>query len=663
MHAQFDANDQITGFNVQVYYQNPSTGAYSLAYDGLDDATDVGNGIYYYDSGDLNSDGITDFFTVNSSGNVSLYQFDDNLQPLPLISTNLTVPQSFVTSPAFVGNTLQLADVNGDGHQDVVYADTNNVLYYFRNSGVTSGNPQFTGPYSLLTLNTYVYNSRTKRQKPSFMDVDGDGVLDIVLTWQNGVTSKVIHVAFGTVTSAGAYQVATTYNATQLGLPTNNFYNEHTFADVNGDGLVDFIRPVKVSGVLGWAVHENKGNRTFGTQDLIGSGLGIHEHSTSDEAGYNYVRIQPRWGKGLRVADIDSDGAAELIVATSSNDDVCVEFNGNPNSSGSLEPYGLNVCNDAMHAPKAELYSHPGYQIDIDFGRYDIRRFNWSVIDIAQTSSGLGVSRIVSNIVKAPMLSFVDLYGNYTSGLNIADVNNDGFSDFTYTVMTSYSQTASHGEHMTIAGTPYYMATLGVSHTLSSPPAYGGYYEQLNDATTGFNAGKLVDTNSEVVNGLGHTYEWQYSPLSRPHANRAGGAFYTVPGFNANDERYVTNDTYREHFYFTSSMYVVSDTLESNGVGGLNETEYNYREAVYNTAGRGFQGFRQIIVDDKARGSRAVSTFHQIFPFAGKLESIRTCLVSDGNLCSQPLTDNTYSYVAKKHGECIGQMGLSVLTN
>ncbi|WP_205701931.1 FG-GAP-like repeat-containing protein, partial [Pseudidiomarina mangrovi] len=646
MHAQFDANDQLTGFNVQVYYQNPSTGAYSLAYDGLDDATDIGNGIYHYDSGDLNSDGVTDFFIVDGSGNVSLYQFDENLQPLPLISTNLTVPQSFITSPAFVGNTLQLVDVTGDGHQDVVYADTNNVLYYFRNLGVTSGNPEFTGPHSLLTLNTYYFNG-TKRQSPSFMDVDGDGVMDIVLTWQNGVQSNVIDVAFGTVTTTGTYQVGTPYSATQLGLPANNFYNAHSFADVNGDGLVDFVRPVKVSGVFDWAVRENKGNRTFGTEVRIGSGLGIHEHLTMDEAGYHYMRIQPIWGKGLRIADIDSDGADELIVATSSNDDVCVEFIGNPNSSGSFEPYGLIVCNDAMHALKAELYSHPGMEIDIDFGRYDIRRFNWSVIDIAQTSSGLGVSRIVSNVVQAPMLSFVDLYGNYTSGLNIADVNNDGFNDFAYTVMASYSQSAGFGEHMTVAGMNYYMATLGVSHTSSSSSVAGGYYEQLNDATIGMNAGKLVDTTSEVINGLGHTYQWHYSPLSRPLASRAGGAFYSVPGFGPDNARYVTDDLNREHFYFTSSMYVVSDTLESNGIGSLNATEYNYREAVYNSAGRGFQGFRQIIVDDKARGNRAVSTFHQIFPFAGKLESVRTCLVSDGNLCTQPLAESSYIYDVK----------------
>uniref|UniRef100_UPI000FCA820E SpvB/TcaC N-terminal domain-containing protein n=1 Tax=Pseudidiomarina mangrovi TaxID=2487133 RepID=UPI000FCA820E len=647
MHAQFDQNDQLTGFNVQIYYQDPSSGAYTLAYDGLHDATDIGNGIYHYDSGDLNGDGITDFFIVDGSGNVSLFQFDENLQPLPLISTNLTMPQSFVTSPAFVGTSLQLVDVNGDGHQDVVYADTDNVLYYFRHAGVASSTAEFTGPFALLTLDTYVNNNSTKRQQPSFMDVDGDGVLDIVLTWQNGRNSKVIDVAFGLVTSTGAYQIGAPLSASQLGLPSNNFYHEHAFADVNGDGLADFIRPVKVAGVLHWSVRENKGNRIFGAEGLLGTGIGIHEHISIDDGGYYYVRIQSLWGRGLRIADIDSDGAAELIVATGSSDDVCVDFIGAPTSSGSTEPYSLTVCNDAMHAEEAELTSHPGYKIDIDFGRYDIRRFNWDVIDIAQTSSGLGVSRIVSDVVNAPLLSFVDRYGNHTSGLDIRDVNNDGFSDFTYTVMRSYSQSAGSGQHIAVAGVHYSMATVVVNHTASSPAAYEGYYEQLNDATIGVNAGKLVDTNSDVVNGLGQTYQWRYSPLSRPHGNRAGGAFYSVPGFNLNDERYVTNDTYREHFYFTSSMYVVSDTLESNGVGGLNETEYNYREAVYNTTGRGFQGFRQIIVDDKARGSRAVSTFHQIFPYAGQLESLRTCLVSDGNLCTQPLTERTYAYDVK----------------
>ncbi|MBG22048.1 MAG: hypothetical protein CMF22_01130, partial [Idiomarinaceae bacterium] len=643
MHAQFDSNDQLIGFNVQVYYQDPVTGDYSLAYDGLDDGTAIGNGIYHYDSGDLNRDGITDFFIVDSNRNVSLYQFDDNLQQLPLISTNLMVPQSFVDAPAYVGQTMQIVDITGDGHQDIAYVDSDDVLYYFQNMGVINGAPEFTGPYAITTLDTFYFNG-TQRQKPRFTDIDGDGVQDILLTWQNGVSSQVLEVAFGTVTSAGAYQVSSPLDASQLGLPTNTFYNEHTFADVNGDGLDDFIRPVKVAGGFDWAVRENRGDRTFDSERLLGTALGIHEHIAVDLAGNYYLRVQPLWGRGLRVADIDSDGAAELLVATDSSDDVCVEFTGNPNSSGSFEPYGLMVCNDDMHERKAELYSHPGSEIDIDFGRYDIRRFNWSVIDVAQAPSGLAVGRVLSDVVSAPMVSFVDINGNYTSGLAIKDVNNDGFDDFSYSVMASYAQGASQGEHITVAGTPYYMATLNVSHTDASPSVAEGYYEQLNDATIGVNSGKLVDTNTQVVNGLGHTYEWAYHPLSRPLGNRAGGAFYQVPGFGINDERYVTNDEAQEHFYFTSSMYVVSDTLESNGVGGLNETEYNYREAVYNAAGRGFQGFRQIIVDTKATGRRAVTDFHQIFPLTGKVESLYTCLISDNDLCTQPLSEKTYSY-------------------
>ena len=96
-----------------------------------------------------------------------------------------------------------------------------------------------------------------------------------------------------------------------------------------------------------------------------------------------------------------------------------------------------------------------------------------------------------------------------------------------------------------------------------------------------------------------------------------------------------------EYFFFNSSMYVVSEMRASNGMNSdpalvtngpslYSRTKYGYEEAVYNNQGRGFQGFRNIVVDFEPLAgrneysTRNVSNFHQIFPLAGRLDRIET---------------------------------------
>ena len=67
---------------------------------------------------------------------------------------------------------------------------------------------------------------------------------------------------------------------------------------------------------------------------------------------------------------------------------------------------------------------------------------------------------------------------------------------------------------------------------------------------------------------------------------------YTVPTVAA--QRYIDE----RHIYFPSSMQVVSEMIQSDGVGGFRTWRYGYGEAVYNNQGRGFQGFRTLIEED-----------------------------------------------------------------
>ncbi len=147
--------------------------------------------------------------------------------------------------------------------------------------------------------------------------------------------------------------------------------------------------------------------------------------------------------------------------------------------------------------------------------------------------------------------------------------------------------------------------------------------------------------------------EWEYHPLNTKAEalpNRIDFPLYQVKERNCTQTQqastpeqcnsYVDEDALAgDHFYFNSSMYVVSEMRQTNNYGHNSLTEYAYEEAVYNNKGRGFQGFRKISVrtnPDEQSGSIAFetlseSTFHQVFPYAGKLEKIQSWQYDNSN--------------------------------
>lgn len=63
--------------------------------------------------------------------------------------------------------------------------------------------------------------------------------------------------------------------------------------------------------------------------------------------------------------------------------------------------------------------------------------------------------------------------------------------------------------------------------------------------------------------------------------------------------------------------YMVAGLQHSNGLGGFNETRYQYRDAKVQLLGRGFLGFAQVISEDVARERQLTRYLHQIFPLLG----------------------------------------------
>ncbi len=609
-------------FNVDVYQL--VEGEYVLKAQSTD--ASLSAQIYAGIDGDINGDGVTDFINMDDSDNSLIYyQFDENFN-LVLTDTNFVLSTNY--DRIEIGQQIEVTDINGDGYQDILFKrlGINGTFYvaYYLNKG--NGNIDFDDPEIL-----YTFSSQTS-QSASLMDLDGDGLQDLAIVDSSSDTA--VSIAFTSINSSGSLDY-TERDATQLSLPTNNRLNQFTWADINGDGLKDFVRAVEVTtNNFDWRVRMNQGDRTFAVEKSLGTDTGIHKRNIA----INTFKIQATFG-AMHVADLDGDGADELLVPTTSDDSLCI------NASGFLlntpsRTVRFETCDDDIHNfEQDDLESATGDTFEVDWSQYDFRRFHWSVLDFEATATDeYNNSRVIENVAYAPLtdLGFID--GSSIRSLSFFDYDSDGSLDFFFRTKNNFI--ARHniqleGDFLDVEGRGADFlpnAFFNVSFDTTSPG--DNFYSQRNLAN---DLAKNADTIERAEDGLGRVARWEYAPISRPDFVN-GAPLYTVP--LDREDWYTNEDPAREHFYFTSSMPVVTNFYESDGIGGENETTYRYKEAIYNRKGRGFQGFRTIIVDNES-DIRAVTDFHQIFPKAGQIELATTCLTSSDEFCSSSQISST----------------------
>src|SRR5690606_16179376 len=95
-----------------------------------------------------------------------------------------------------------------------------------------------------------------------------------------------------------------------------------------------------------------------------------------------------------------------------------------------------------------------------------------------------------------------------------------------------------------------------------------------------------------------------------------------------------------------AGLNVVSEVKTSNGLGGEYRSTYRYVGAKADQHGRGFLGFRQMIVRDEQTGVEEMTSYRQDSPFTGLVASREKKLVpvagGAGTLLNR--SANTYSY-------------------
>lgn len=493
-----------------------------------------------------------------------------------------------------------LIDVNGDGYPDFVQAIGDDQNSYTATTWLNTGTGWSANTgYRLPKPMSYADG---KDRGARFADVNGDGLVDFMYGCSDdtgGHTRAYINTGSTWLPNA-AWDIGTFVRA-------DAEFEQRYFLDVNGDGRVDFVYN-----------NGNGGGSEVGAYINTGSGF-VYNSSwapkiLSDSTNHSVF------------VDVNGDGLPDQLQNQTSPARIAVAINTgsgfNLLSSGSADYNKYKAPQPMAHeASGIKIYGTEIVDVNGD-GLADMLFYDTWSSSSSTAYLNTGDGWVANSAFNSP---YVLGHNGSTRGAALLDLNGDGLPDLTrfegtqvanrqaaYNTGTGWSSTSYFN------GVPYHLdATDGNSFSNSGYQLADldadGFVDQLwyrTNSSGGFVAsgaslnGTLPrNLLASVTNGLGVSASIVYAPLTEK-----SGASYTIynPGSapGADQARII------------GPMNVVKRITHQDGVGGSYAVEYAY-EGLKSHRTRGNLGFHKVKVTDTRTAIRSTTTNSQVWPYIG----------------------------------------------
>lgn len=600
----------------------------------------------YYRNVDFDLDGRADVLSRDSSNNLVVSFWHGPMDATDAATafnetwnTGINVPISGSTS----AEVKYVGDMDGDGRADILVhrnlasptAACYKKLEVYRNvpapaGGKTPSTFSLAVDYCLKQTGT-VGSIATYESLDHVRDFDGDGLMDLLINTRPPtieLESNPSRVAYGRKGATLYYSdqaYSSLFPATDPIQPAEAKGSTYSmWVDLNGDGLDDLLW-AKAGWGGSWTARFNTG-KGFSGRITFATNVGIEHCIGEEEAGECEKNGFAPWHAAqITTADIDNDGRTEILIPRRFARQSCVPVYADP--AVCPEPGGTGTCQEVRYMcsenPLTGTTGLGGGLITFSDGemarayglhqngytRFDRSEYVMDALRVVETGAGTwSLIQVPTTIVGGGGRPGEDIYG-------------DGMQDVMVMPLCTATSTCARPVADS-SGEPYPSSQV--------PATYPGGYSFAGSAifineNQGASASRnpdgltpqIPDMLAMVTDGLGVQTAWTYYPLGSSAGRTAGETpLYSVPAGTSG--RYVDD----RHFYFTSSMPVVAEMIQSDGVGDYRSWRYGYSEAMYHARGRGFQGFRSIVEEDEASGTRTTTTFHQKFPLTSQPEQI-----------------------------------------
>ncbi len=244
---------------------------------------------------DVNGDGHPDLLVANQCADSNTCSNGGTVGVLLGNGDGTFQPAVIYNSGGEYAYSVAVADVNGDGHLDLLVVNQCASSSSCDNGGTVSvllgnGDGTFQTAVSYNSGGEYAYSIAAA-------DVNGDGYPDLLVANQCANSSNCLNGGASVLlgNGDGTFQAAVTYNS------GGEYAFSVAVADVNGDGHPDLLVANDC------ASSSNCSNGTLSV--LLGNGDGTFQAAVSYNSGDLYA-------KSVAVADVNGDGYPDLLVAS-----------------------------------------------------------------------------------------------------------------------------------------------------------------------------------------------------------------------------------------------------------------------------------------------------------------------------------------------------------